>query len=158
MTLKWAASSIRSVRSTSMCFRSGFFDSKSLKYFAVWTQIEQTSVENCNRVAFLPKLVTGLPALEALSLPRSTISPERTSLARPVLARHQNPAVRATSTSAAIMAIRKSKASSIRLVFGPPVLNLYTRWIMPDLGYFFGSRWALPALGWVLGKLVKCPK
>ena len=158
MTLKWAASSIRSVRSTSICVRSGFFDSSSLKYLAVWTQIEQTSVENCNRVAFLPKLVTGKPDLVALSLPRSTISPERTSLARPVLARHQNPAASATSTSAAMMEIRKSKASSIRLVLGPPVLNLFTRWIMPDLENFFGSPWPLPAPGGVLGKLVKCPK
>ena len=73
-------------------------------------------MENCNKVAFFPKLVTGLPARVALSLPRSTISPERTNLARPVLARHQNPAESATNTSAAMIAIRKSKASSIQFV------------------------------------------
>jgi hypothetical protein len=111
-----------------------------LKYFAVWTQIEQTSVENCKRVAFLPKLVTGLPALVAFSLPRSTISPERTSLARPVLARHQNPAERATNTSVAMMVIRKSNASSIQLVFAPVVLNLLSCWIMPDIEEFFGAH------------------
>ena len=149
---------MRSVRSTSICFRSGFFDSSSLKYLAVWTQIEQTSVENCNKVAFLPKLVTGLPALDALSLPRSTISPERTSLARPVLARHQNPAERATSTRAAMMVIRKSKASSIRSVLAPPVVNSLTAGIMPDFEIFLGSGGALPALSSVLDKLVKCPK
>jgi hypothetical protein len=102
--------------------------------------MEQTSVENCNKVAFFPKLVTGLPALVALSLPRSTSSPERTSLARPVLARHQKPAERATNTSAAMMVIRKSKASSIQLVFAPVVLNLLSCWIMPDFEDFFGAH------------------
>jgi hypothetical protein len=58
-----------------------------------------------------------------------------------------------------MMVIRKSKASSIQLVFAPVVLNLLSCWIMPDFeDFFWGSLGALPTPGWVLDKLVRCPK
>jgi hypothetical protein len=39
-----------------------------------------------------------------------------------------------------MIVIRKSKASSIRVVFSPVVLNLLSRWIMPDFEEFFEAH------------------